>query len=55
MCRSDLNDRGVALRSPSERMDTTAPHGELPFAIFRALARYDRALTRGRVRVSLSG
>jgi DNA invertase Pin-like site-specific DNA recombinase len=35
-------------------MDTTTPHGELLFAIFGALAQYERALTRERVMAGLA-
>ncbi|MGN7999039.1 recombinase family protein [Sphingomonas sp. 22176] len=35
-------------------MDTTAPHGELLFSLFGALARYERALTRERVVAGLA-
>ena len=35
-------------------MDTTAPHDELLFSIFGALAQYERALTHGRVRAGLA-
>jgi DNA invertase Pin-like site-specific DNA recombinase len=51
---ADLKARGVAFRSLTERMDTTTPHGELLFAIFGALAQYERALTRERVMAGLA-
>ena len=41
-----LRDKGVALRSLTEQMDTTTAHGELLFGLFGALAQYERALTR---------
>ena len=34
-------------------MDTTSPQGELLFAVFRALAQYERALIRERVMAGL--
>ena len=40
-----LQARGVAFRSLTEQMDTTTPHGEFLFHVFRALAQYERALT----------
>lgn len=50
----DLKKRGVAFRSLTEQMDTTTPHGELLFAIFGALAQYERSLTRERVVAGLA-
>jgi DNA invertase Pin-like site-specific DNA recombinase len=49
-----LRDQGVGFRSLTEQMDTTTPHGELLFHIFGALAQYERALTRERVRAGLA-
>ncbi len=51
---ADLKKRGVAFRSLTEQMDTTTPHGELLFAIFGALAQYERSLTRERVVAGLA-
>ena len=48
-----LRDKGVGFRSLTEQMDTTTPHGELFFHIFGALAQYERALARERVRAGL--
>lgn len=48
-----LRDRGIAFQSLTEQMDTTTPHGELLFALFGALAQYERALTRERVMAGL--
>jgi DNA invertase Pin-like site-specific DNA recombinase len=45
-----LRENGVSFRSLTEQMDTTTPHGELIFHIFGALAQYERALTRERVK-----
>ena len=45
----DLRERGVAFCSLTEHMDTTSPQGELLFAVFGALAQYERALIRERV------
>ena len=39
----------MAFRSLTEHMDTTSPQGELLFAVFGALAQYERTLIRGRV------
>lgn len=49
----DLRERGVAFRSPTEHMDTTTPQGELPFAVFGALAQHEHALIRERVMAGL--
>lgn len=46
--------KGIAFRSLTEQMDTTPPHGELLFAMFGALAQYERALTRERVMAGLA-
>src|SRR5215217_8449322 len=51
---ADLKARGVAIRSLTERIDTTTPQGELLFSIFGALAQYERALTRERVMAGLA-
>ena len=45
----DLREKGVAFRSLTEAMDTASPQGELLFAVFGALAQYERALIRERV------
>ena len=39
----ELRKRNVAFRSLTEHMDTTSPQGELLFAVFGALAQYERA------------
>ena len=49
-----LRESGVAFRSLTEGMDTNTPHGELLFHLFGALAQYERALTRERVRAGLA-
>jgi DNA invertase Pin-like site-specific DNA recombinase len=46
---TDLKERRVALRSLTEQMDTTTRHGELLFALFGALAQYERSLSQERV------
>ena len=51
---TDLKERGVAFRSLTEQMDTATPHGELLFALFGALAQYERSLTRERVMAGLA-
>ncbi len=49
-----LRARGVALKSLTEQMDTTTPHGELLFYVFGALAQYERALTTERIMAGLA-
>ncbi len=49
-----LRDRGVGFRSLTEQMDTTTPHGELLFHLFGALAQYERALTRERIKAGIT-
>ena len=44
----------IAFRSLTEGMDTTTPHGELLFHLFGALAQYERALTKERVKAGLA-
>lgn len=49
-----LKERGVAFRSLTEQMDTSTPQGEFLFHIFGALAQFERALTRERVKAGLA-
>ena len=49
----DLRQRGVAFRSLTEHTDTGSAQGELLFAVFGALAQYERALIRERVMAGL--
>lgn len=49
-----LRDQGVGFRSLTEQMDTTTPQGEWLFHLFGALAQYERALTRERIRAGLT-
>ena len=49
----ELKKRGVAFRSLTEHMDTASPQGGLLFAVFGALAQYERALIRERVMAGL--
>lgn len=50
---TDLGARGVGFRSLTEAMDTTTAQGRLLFSMFGALAEYERALIRERVRAGL--
>lgn len=50
----DLKGRGIGFRSLTEQMDTTSAHGEFLFALFGALAQYERALIRERVNAGLA-
>jgi DNA invertase Pin-like site-specific DNA recombinase len=49
-----LKERGIALRSLTEQIDTTTPQGELLFHIFGALAQFERALIQERVQAGLA-
>jgi len=49
-----LKERGIALRSLTEQMDTTTPQGELLFHVFGALAQFERSLTQERVRAGVA-
>jgi DNA invertase Pin-like site-specific DNA recombinase len=51
---AELKARGIAFRSLTERMDTATPQGELLFALFGALAQYERALARERILAGLA-
>ena len=51
---ADLKARGVGLRSLTEAMDTTTAQGKLLFAVFGALAEYERALVQERVKAGLA-
>ena len=50
----ELRKRGVTFRSLTEHMDTASPQGEPLFAVFGALAQYERALIRKRVTAGLA-
>lgn len=45
---SDLQDRGIELRSLTESVDTTTPGGRLIFHVFGAVAEFERAVTAER-------
>jgi DNA invertase Pin-like site-specific DNA recombinase len=51
---TDLKARGVSFRSLTEQMDTATSHGEFLFAVFGALAQYERSLTRERILAGLA-
>jgi len=48
-----LRQRGVALRSLHEAIDTTTPTGKLTFHIFAALAEFEASVVRQRTRAGL--
>lgn len=48
-----LRERGVGFRSLTESLDTTTAMGEFLFHVFGALAQYERALIRERVKAGL--
>ena len=49
----DLEQRGVALRSMRESIDTATPGGRLIFHVFGALAEFERGLIRERTNAGL--
>ena len=51
---NDLESRGIAFRSLTERMDTTTPQGEFLFHVFGALAQFERSLTQERVKAGIA-
>lgn len=51
---TDLEQRGVGLRSLTEQMDTTTPGGRLIFHVFGALGQFERDLIRERTRAGLA-
>ena len=51
---SQLEKRGVGLRSLTESIDTTTPGGRLIFHVFGALGQFERDLIRERTRAGLS-
>ena len=51
---SDLDQRGVALRSLTESIDTSSPAGRLVFHTFGALAEFERDLIRERTKAGLA-
>ena len=50
----DLEQRGVALRSVTESIDTSSPAGRLIFHTFGALAEFERDLIRERTKAGLA-
>ena len=50
---ADLEQRGVALRSLTESIDTSTPAGRLIFHTFGALSEFERDLIRERTRAGL--
>ena len=51
---SDLESRGVAIRSLTESLDTSTPGGRLIFHVFGALAEFERDLIRERTNAGLA-
>ena len=50
----DLDERGVALISLTEALDTTTPGGRLVFHVFGAMAQWERELIRERTQAGLA-
>lgn len=51
---TDLADRGVALRSLTEQIDTSSAGGRLVFHVFGALAEFERTLIQERTHAGLA-
>jgi DNA invertase Pin-like site-specific DNA recombinase len=51
---ADLDNRGVAVRSLTENIDTSTPGGRLVFHVFAALAEFERDLIRERTIAGLA-
>jgi len=51
---AELEQRGIGLRSLGEQLDTTTAGGRLVFAVFGALAEFERELIRERTQAGLS-
>ena len=51
---SDLESKGVAIRSLTESLDTSTPGGRLIFHVFGALAEFERDLLRERTNEGLA-
>ncbi len=51
---TELEQRGVALRSLTEQIDTASPGGRLVFHVFGALAQFEREVIRQRVNAGLA-
>lgn len=49
----NLEERGIALRSLTESIDTSTPNGKLVFHLFGSLAQYEREIIRQRVAAGL--
>ena len=49
----DLMERGVALKSLNDPIDTTSSHGRLIFNVFASLAEFERDLIRERTQAGL--
>jgi DNA invertase Pin-like site-specific DNA recombinase len=51
---ADLDERGVAVRSLTENLDTSTPGGRLVFHVFASLAEFERDLIRERTMAGLA-
>lgn len=51
---TDLESRGIGLKSLHESLDTTTPAGKLVFHIFGALAEFERSLIVDRTKAGLA-
>ena len=49
-----IQEKGAALLSLNDQIDTTAPHGKFTFHIFAALAEFERDIIRERTKAGLA-
>ena len=54
MIVNDLEKRGIAFESLSERIDTTSASGKLIFHVFASMAEFERNLIRERTNAGLA-
>jgi DNA invertase Pin-like site-specific DNA recombinase len=51
---NEIQDKGGALQSLNDQIDTTTPHGKFTFHIFAALAEFERDIIRERTKAGLA-
>lgn len=51
---NEIQDKGGALHSLNDQIDTTTPHGKFTFHVFAALAEFERDIIRERTKAGLT-
>ena len=51
---NEIQEKGGALHSLNDQIDTTTPHGKFTFHVFAALAEFERDIIRERTKAGLS-